>query len=457
MCISLCMIVKNEEKHLPRCLASVSAHVDELVVVDTGSSDGTLDVARRYGAKLSFFSWTGDFSEARNYALSLVQGSWVLFLDADEELIIPQKDVCLKTICEKTDTDAFSVPIRNFHQDGSFDVHYAVRLFRKLPGIRFEGRAHEVVDTWLIRFGRKIISAPFIINHYGYAISQEDLRRKLLRNLESLQRQLAENPKDPVAHYRVGSTLYDLGDRDEARRALKTAYALQPPTEVIKCMILNLLCLDAYESKDYALVEHYARRSLATIPHQNTAHLYLGLSLVGQRRHKEAFPHLWRAYQFGRLPVLQRRTALTQEHFYKEEALLGALAVAARDAGQEALAAQFFRKYHQTFGKTPEALAHEGLSLLHCGAFAQAATCLEQASTLGMPMEDVAPPLAYAYFRSGRPREALAVYRRYKQSFDRDTAGRHTAALVRAWAARKFSNPEETHESSGSFCVHDCA
>ncbi len=443
------MIVKNEERHLARCLESVRRHVDEIVIVDTGSTDKTLEIASLYGAKLSFFSWTGDFSEARNYALSLVQGPWVLWLDADEELALPEKKADLKAECSKTDGAAFLVPIRNFHQDGSFDIHHAVRLFRKVNGIRFEGKAHEGVDAWLARMGGKLAPASFVINHYGYAISEEEMRAKLHRNLELLEKQLALNPQHATSHYMVGYTLFGLGQREEALRSLKTAYALKPPTKNLECKILNLLSLDAYFQQDCALAERYARQSLAKISQQNTARLYLGLSLYAQRRYKEAFPFLWQAYQFGRLPVEQRRTALTQEHFYKENALLGALAVAAREAGEEAMAVQFFRRYRKSFGETAEVLAHEGLSLLHCGAYEQAVDRFEEAFKRGMPMEDLAPPLAYAFFQSGRPGKALALYRRYPGQFLKDVAGRNTAALILAWKTQRFS---KTEGNDGSTC-----
>lgn len=455
--ISLCMIVKNEEKHLPRCLESARPHVDEIVIVDTGSTDGTLEIAHRYGAKIFSFSWTGDFSEARNYALALVERPWVLWLDADEELDSAARTIDLRAECVKTDGDAFLVPIRNFRLDGSYEVHHAVRLFRKLAGISFEGAAHEGVDRWLGRLGRRVVPARFIVNHYGYALSEEELHRKLLRNLESLKKELARDPRDPTAHYMVGYTLFGLGERDEALRSLKTAYALKPPSKILECMILNLLSLDAYRREDYLRTERYARQSLAKISQQNTARLYLGLSLYAQERYKEAFPLLWQAYQFGRLPVLQRRTALTQEHFYKENGLLEVLAIAAQEAGERVLAAQFFRRYRMTFGETAEIIAREGLNLLYCGAYDQALDRLERSSTLGMPMEELAPPLAYSLFQSGRPEEAWALYQKYRQKFYQDIGGQNTAALLLAWKAQSSSGIEGAHGTPNQFvCVHDC-
>jgi glycosyltransferase involved in cell wall biosynthesis len=86
--LSVCLIVKNESQHLSRCLASVKPYADEIIVVDTGSQDNTPDIAREYGAKLSYFAWGDDFSAARNYSISQACGEWIFIIDADEELIV---------------------------------------------------------------------------------------------------------------------------------------------------------------------------------------------------------------------------------------------------------------------------------------------------------------------------------------------------------------------------------
>jgi glycosyltransferase involved in cell wall biosynthesis len=90
--ISLCMIVKDEAQRLPRCLASAKPYVDETVVVDTGSQDETISIAKEYGAKVSSFQWCDDFAAARNYSLSLATGQWILLLDADEELVVEDQN-----------------------------------------------------------------------------------------------------------------------------------------------------------------------------------------------------------------------------------------------------------------------------------------------------------------------------------------------------------------------------
>jgi glycosyltransferase involved in cell wall biosynthesis len=106
--LSLCMIVKNEVHNLPRCLDSVKPYVDEVIVVDTGSEDGTPNMAAAYGAKVIYFQWCDDFAVARNYAISHASGEWILMLDADEELVI-NSDNLLEEIMEQTQVIAYSL------------------------------------------------------------------------------------------------------------------------------------------------------------------------------------------------------------------------------------------------------------------------------------------------------------------------------------------------------------
>ena len=92
MSLSLCMIVKNEENTLSRCLESVKDIVDEIIIVDTGSTDNTVEIAKSYGAKVFFYKWDNSFANARNYSLSKASKDWILIMDADDELVKEDKD-----------------------------------------------------------------------------------------------------------------------------------------------------------------------------------------------------------------------------------------------------------------------------------------------------------------------------------------------------------------------------
>lgn len=184
--VSLCMIVKNEERYLARCLASVKPVVDEMIVVDTGSDDGTVPIAELFGAAVHRYSWTGNFSDARNYALDQARGTWILTMDADERLAAQDHDAFRRTVLNSSPADAWSVPIRNYSErvhvqgwtanDGTYpdeeqaDGWYPatrVRLFPRCPLVRFEGVVHELVEPSLRRNAFTIRPAGFPVHHYG--------------------------------------------------------------------------------------------------------------------------------------------------------------------------------------------------------------------------------------------------------------------------------------------------
>lgn len=139
--LSLCMIVKNEKYNLPRCLASVKPYVDEIIVVDTGSDDGTPEIAAKFGAKVSYFEWCDDFAAARNYAISQASGDWILMPDADEEIIV-ESEHFLTQLTVQPNVIAYSVALTEANNQ-SLTPAYLIRLFRNLPDIKYEGRFHE--------------------------------------------------------------------------------------------------------------------------------------------------------------------------------------------------------------------------------------------------------------------------------------------------------------------------
>ncbi|MGA7933745.1 MAG: glycosyltransferase [Kovacikia sp.] len=141
--LSLCMIVKNEGKNLARCLASAQPYVDEMVIIDTGSQDNTLEIAAQYGAKLDYFEWCDDFAAARNYSLSKVSGEWILHLDADEELIV--EDFSFRQqLLTQSDVLVYAVTRTDINlPEASFLGGFHARVLRNIPGFRYVNRYHE--------------------------------------------------------------------------------------------------------------------------------------------------------------------------------------------------------------------------------------------------------------------------------------------------------------------------
>ncbi|RMG23493.1 MAG: glycosyltransferase, partial [Methanobacteriota archaeon] len=214
--ISLVMIVKNEEKFLPGCLESVRNFVDEMVIVDTGSTDRTKEIAQSFGAKVYDFEWQYDFSAARNFALSKATYSWILWLDADERL--PEiYHRGLKKIIASGKYDALVVKLRS-EVNGPLGKtpHYqqSPRIFRLLPGVRFEYPVHEQITPSLIRAGARFVMVDVILEHLGYAQDEKVIEEKIHRNLNLLKKHLQLEPENAYAHYQMAQSL-ELLDRVE--------------------------------------------------------------------------------------------------------------------------------------------------------------------------------------------------------------------------------------------------
>ncbi|NOY53536.1 MAG: glycosyltransferase [Deltaproteobacteria bacterium] len=198
--LSVCMMVKNEEEKLPRCLDSIRGYVDELVIVDTGSTDRTVEIARRYTDKIYFHPWEGDFSKARNQALQYAAGDWILQLDADE--VVDAADAPrLKTVIQEVPEEIThqDVEILNYDSEGIVNatIHYP-RLFRNGMGFHYEGIVHNQ-----IRIEGRRISSGIRIHHYGYALSPGKMEAKRDRTIELLQKQIAADPENPWPHHNL--------------------------------------------------------------------------------------------------------------------------------------------------------------------------------------------------------------------------------------------------------------
>ncbi len=224
--LSLTMIVKDEEEMLPGCLEAVAPFVDEMIVVDTGSTDRTVEIAESFGAKVVSFPWNGSFADARNVSLEHATGDWVMYLDADEHLV-PEDGPTLRTLLGRTWREAFYLAETNYtggEEAGSSVAHLAMRIFRNRPEYRFEGRIHEQktgnMPTWL---GERFETTAIRIRHYGYLKSRINAREKSRRNIELLLQEAKDAPSAFV-DFNLGSEYIALGEWDRAVSHLGSAW-----------------------------------------------------------------------------------------------------------------------------------------------------------------------------------------------------------------------------------------
>lgn len=210
--LSVCLIVRDEAARLSACLASVRDLGAEIVVVDTGSTDGTPALAREAGAKVAEIAWPHDFSAARNASLALATGRWILVLDADETLS-PDSAAALRRIVAGPADHACALIQRNaLAADAGHVAVRIVRLFPNRPEVRFERPIHEQVNTSLERVGVRIVDTEIAFDHSGYADARI-MPAKLARNRALIEAALAREPDgDPNLRYFYACGFYDGGD-----------------------------------------------------------------------------------------------------------------------------------------------------------------------------------------------------------------------------------------------------
>lgn len=184
--VSACMIVKNEEKFLAQCLTSIKNAVDEIIIVDTGSTDKTIEIAQSFGAKVYHHPWKNSFSEARNHSLRYATCDWILQIDADETLEHADIPLLHKLIGEDS-YNAIFVAIYS-ELPGGRSKHYYTRVFRRGKA-NFEG----IVHNQLIFEGASFQS-EIRFYHYGYNLTEQEMQRKYKRTGDLLRQQLLENP-----------------------------------------------------------------------------------------------------------------------------------------------------------------------------------------------------------------------------------------------------------------------
>jgi cytochrome c-type biogenesis protein CcmH/NrfG len=218
--LSAAMIVRDEAAHLSACLASIRTLVDEIVVVDTGSSDETVSIARSFGARVRLHPWQGSFAEARNVALDMARGRWILYIDADERLRPCSVELARARIANATEV-ALRVRLRPFV---GATPYWEFRLWRADPRIRFAGVIHEnmvpAIQAVAAEDGLTIGETELLLEHVGY---EGDQTHKHERNLPMLRAQLAAEPGNTYNWHHLAVVLNGLGKADESEAALVRA------------------------------------------------------------------------------------------------------------------------------------------------------------------------------------------------------------------------------------------
>lgn len=304
--LSLCMIVRNEEAFLPRCLESVKGAVDEIIVVDTGSTDGTIAVARRFGATIKEMPWRSDFSAARNASLELATGDWILMLDADEALV-PESAAALPALLADPSVEGYFIQMR--HLIGSIahpevEVSPLFRLWRNRPAYRFVGEIHEQILPSILRANpeAKTVYSNLQAVHYGYLREVKAAKGKKDRNRLLLEERVAKNPHDSFAQFNLGIEYYDQQQFSKAAAAFEAALAgakQEDPwrAKLVKAYAATLFELQAWE-RLFALLDEEIRR----YPDYTDLYFLEATARAATGRHREAADGYARCLKMGPAP-----------------------------------------------------------------------------------------------------------------------------------------------------------
>lgn len=222
--LSLCMITKNEESNIERCLKSIQNLVDEIIVADTGSTDRTVELAEKYGAKIVYHKWNNNFSDARNTSLEVATCDWILFLDADEEIT---EEECrkIKFLMDSDNAyEGYFLRLVNIIENKDVGDSIVLRMFKNKSEYRFRGKMHEQICNSIkeIHGTNSIGNTDIRILHYEYDSNVSDVQAKQKRNIELLK-SYSEEEKDGYYYYALGNEYARVGDFENAYESYEKA------------------------------------------------------------------------------------------------------------------------------------------------------------------------------------------------------------------------------------------
>ncbi|MBI2654185.1 glycosyltransferase [Candidatus Woesearchaeota archaeon] len=300
--ISLCMITKNEERYLEQCLNSVKDIVAEIIIVDTGSTDKTKEIAKKFKAKVYDFKWIDDFSAARNESLKHATKEWIFVLDADE--VIGQKDLeKIKNVKDANEFVGFSLEQRSYtnnifesavKNDSDFELvsqypfyisHSLVRLFKNRLGLHFKHRVHELVEDSINEKGLKYTKLDVVLHHFGSLKNENLIGEKTGQYSKIILKQLEENPESPRYNYQAARMYLGRNDFSNALKYFEKTAKLSPNYKLVFSEIAKIYL----EMNDKNRAIEYFKKSMKhnpdnPSPANNLAVIYMSMGKFEQAK-----------------------------------------------------------------------------------------------------------------------------------------------------------------------------
>lgn len=256
--ITACILAKNEEKVISNCLKSIVNYVDEIILVDNGSNDKTVEIAKDFGSKIiNAESFT--FDSARNLYIEAASYPWIFVIDADE-VITPEGGLELRKLVREVSDNimAFYLPHLNYFGEGKWANFLMCRLFRKHPQIKYNDRPiHASVVPSIKALNGAFARGSVLLHHFDLLYCEEKSLSKRFRNINLLESEIAKNPQDHNLHYYLGLEYWALDRLDEAEREFKLAISLDHNRSPLAQFFLAQLYLSMNEiEKSETIVEN---------------------------------------------------------------------------------------------------------------------------------------------------------------------------------------------------------
>jgi len=300
--ISFCLITKDEQVNIERCLKSLNKVKNkQIIIVDTGSSDNTIKIAKTFGAEIYHHEWNNDFSDARNQSLEYARGDWVMFLDADEELTSDAVQT-LKEDMTKPNILGYRLPLENV---GSplHGCNYVPRLVRNAPGLYFIGKIHETIHASVLvvmkQWNMDQVIGKTKILHHGYKPEELEKKNKVKRNLALYEEALEELPDEPSIMMNYAHDLNHDGQNERAYKIYKKILEIFEQYE--KENITPEVREQFIHNYGVFLAQHLKMKELSEVMHTRTAretgpvanvHYMAGLGLMNCNKFRKAIPEL---------------------------------------------------------------------------------------------------------------------------------------------------------------------
>lgn len=280
--ISVSMIVRNEEKTLKSTLESIKSIADEIIIVDTGSTDNTIEIAKKYTNKIYHIDWINDYSYARNYSLDKCNGNWILYIDADETLT-EQSALQFRELIKKTNLkDGLLITkiINHGLDDNGNKIEYIgqyPRIFRNIgfPLVHFFGRIHEQIGPSLINYAYDMKNSNLEIIHSGYYKSKDEMNMKVKRNLQILADHIQEEPTNGYTWYQLGNTLYQMQEYAKSIDILENALKCKNMSAFLNSNTCLALSNSYYKINNKTKAIEKAKESLNYNPKNQVANIML--------------------------------------------------------------------------------------------------------------------------------------------------------------------------------------